>query len=106
MSEHAATGCRVIHASQECFELEIEIFIEAVDEILTGHRHGMTDDVSDRYSEAALDPPGLIEGNPARSLQRQSGDNDAVVFFRVTFQLVLDCFYRRRIAHFRARDFR
>jgi len=64
VTEHAATGGSVIHTPQERLELKIEIFIQAVDEILTSHGNRMTHHVPDRHFEAALDAPGLVKGHP------------------------------------------
>ncbi len=65
MTEHAAAGGGVIYAPQNRLELEVEIFIQAVYEILPGHGNGMAHYVPDWHFEAAFDAPGLVKGHPA-----------------------------------------
>ena len=66
----------------------------------------MTDYVCDGQFEATLYPPRLVKRHPARTLERKGRDNNAVIFFLVALELVLDSFYRRGIADFRSDDFR
>src|SRR5436309_9146004 len=66
----------------------------------------MTDYVCDGQFEATLYPPRLVKRHPARALERKGRDNNAVIFFLVALELVLDSFYRRGIADFHSDDFR
>ena len=99
MAEHTAAGGSVIDASEERFELQIQIFIQSVYKFLARHGNGMTHHVRHRQFEATLYAPRLVKGHPTGPLQRQSRNNNAMILLLMTLQLLFDRFYRRGIAH-------
>ena len=96
----------MIYAPENRLEFEVEIFVQAIYELLASHGYGMTDNVYDGQFEATLYAPRLVKGHPAGPLQGKGRDKNGLVFFLVALQLVLDSFYRRGITDFRSDDFR